>query len=94
MNYKITCKKCNGSSKLYINNGVVTYIDHLPIISSRFRSDLKWGFECSCGNDSRISKQEYSQANLLIRGSSKQGVKAVIDRIKESGEDSFIMEKI
>lgn len=93
-NYKITCNKCGNSSRVtIINDAKIDYIDHTPIISARLRRDMQWGFECMCGNDTRIAKQEMSTAHSLIQGSSQQTVDAVIDKIKQSDDDTFIMEK-
>lgn len=92
--YKVTCKKCKSSGRLVMQDKQVTYKDHTPIISSRYRGDLQWGFECICGNDSRLCREELNQSEMLIKGSTPQTVKAVVDNIKLTPDDSFIMEKI
>lgn len=93
--YQVQCKTCKGKSKLNIgDDGLVTYVDQMPIISSRFRKDLAWGFECLCGNDTRLCKEELTGTPVEIKGSSKQVVDAVIDRMKLTPDDSFIMTEI
>lgn len=95
--YKVDCTMCKGSSKLNINkSNRVEYIDQTPIISSRFRKDLHWGFECLCGNDNRLCREELSEVDnqVPVKGSSKEVVDAVIDRMKLSTDDSFIMTEL
>ena len=97
MIYLVQCKTCQGKSKLNIDeSNRVEYLDNLPIISSRFRKDMKWGFECLCGNDNRLCREELNEVEnqVPIKGSSKEVVDAVIDRMKLSSDDSFIMTEI
>ncbi len=94
-NYTITCTNCKGKSRVVIEeDSFITYIDETPIISARYRKDLKWGFECICGNDTRLCQEELFEedSKVKVKGSSQATVEAVIDRMKQSGEDSFIME--
>lgn len=92
--YEIKCIKCEGSSKLEIvDSKLVNYIDQTPIISSRKRGDLKWGFECICGNDSRLAVEELGNRNL-VKGSGQEVIDAVIDNMWKSTDDNFIMTEI
>ena len=81
---RVTCLKCKLSANIrfFEDQHKVQYIDHLPIIASRFRPDLRWGFECQCGNDSRLAKEEIPQVNVLVQNASK----SVIDRIVQSAQ--------
>jgi hypothetical protein len=93
--FTVTCINCKGKSRVAIQDEkFITYIDETPIISARYRKDLKWGFECICGNDTRLCNEElYDMQNQVeVKGSSQATVEAVIDRMKQSREDSFIME--
>jgi hypothetical protein len=93
--FTITCTNCKGKSRVVVKDEkFIEYIDETPIISARYRKDLKWGFECICGNDTRLCKEELfdSEAQVKVKGSSQATVEAVIDRMKQSSEDSFIME--
>lgn len=77
--YKIICLGCKGHSIVRIMDitNQVIYVQHTPIIACRLRPDMKWGFECTCGNDSRLAKEEIGQVNMLVSG----GGVSVIDRI-------------
>ena len=73
------------------NDEYIEYKDTTPIISARKRKDLKWGFECMCGNDTRMCKQEFPEAPILLKGSSGDVMTRVIDNMKQSDDDSFVM---
>lgn len=94
MKYTISCTQCKGSSRVEINGEHIKYIDTTPIISARYRRDLKWGFECICGNDTRMAKSEFGDAPTLLKGSSGEVMARVIDKMRESTDDSFIMQEI
>lgn len=68
------------------------YIDHTPIIAARFRPDEKWGFECMCGNDTRLAPQEKSQSNVLVSGASQDVVKRIVRACTQKPETKFKME--
>lgn len=58
--YKIYCQECKQTIGIIgiQPNTIVRYLDGTRIISSRFRFDKTWGFQCVCGNDSRLAKAE------------------------------------
>lgn len=67
MKYKITCLKCKATRDIVIQKTAVgNRIDwlesknnlHHPIVSGRERLDGQWGFQCSCGNNDLMTKQE------------------------------------
>jgi hypothetical protein len=94
IHYLITCLKCRGSSRLSIlNDKDVVYKDQSPIIACRLRGDLKWGFECICGNDSRIAGSEKDNFAQLIKGT-KDKIKAIADALNIKDEDKFIMDMV
>lgn len=65
--YVVTCLSCKGQSKInVINDTTPIFIDHTPIIAARFRGDLKFGFECMCGNDSRVAREEEGSLPMLV----------------------------
>lgn len=68
------------------------YLDHVPIIAIRFRPDMKWGFECLCGNDTRLAPQEKEDADMLIAGSSPDLIKRIVDAATDKPEHKFKME--
>lgn len=92
--YKVTCQKCKGEDELTITDqNQVFYKKHTPIISARFRPDLKWGFECECNNDSRVAPQEKDQVGILVRGGD-HAIDAIKKALKPKNELKFRMEKI
>lgn len=89
----ITCLNCKGQSRIkIINDTQVMYIDHTPIIACRLRGDMKWGFECTCGNDSRLAREERDQAPMLLQAGSKQAFDKLIASLKVKDEKKFVME--
>lgn len=58
--YKVTCLKCKSSESIPIdtNRNLVAWEKVTRIISARFRLDNKWGFQCLCGNNNLLTKQE------------------------------------
>jgi hypothetical protein len=90
--YKVTCEQCGGSDTLKItDDNTVFYTNHVPIISARFRPDLQWGFECSCGQDSRVAIEEKDQLDMLVRGA-PQTVRQIARNLKRGNESKFRME--
>lgn len=93
-NYRVTCLACKGGSRLAIINGTqVNYKDHVPIIAARLRGDLKWGFECMCGNDSRLAIQEKGQVKELVQGGA-HAIHKLAESLKIKDELKFTMEVI
>jgi hypothetical protein len=91
--YTVTCKKCKGSDTLKITpDHTVFYTNHLPIIAARFRPDLKWGFECQCGNDSRVAPEEKDQLDLIVRGGD-HSIAHIAKNLKLRNEQRFVMER-
>lgn len=93
--YEVTCRRCKGHARLTITSDrTVFYIDHMPIISARFRPDLKWGFECgACGNDSRMAPMERKNIDVLVKGSG-MAKQRILDSMKEPSELKFVMERV
>lgn len=90
--FVVTCLNCKGNSRLKImNDKDVLYEDHVPIIASRLRPDLEWGFECLCGNDSRLAEQERDQLDVLVSGASKQTLEKLAANLARKNEKRFSM---
>lgn len=57
--YHVKCKSCGESEDIAIDN---QHNIHWPevksIISGRYRLDMNWGWECSCGNNDLVTEQE------------------------------------
>lgn len=93
--YKVICESCKGSDTLTISsdNKQVMYDEHLPIISARFRPDLKWGFECTCGQDSRVSPQEINTLDRIVKGG-EHSIATIKKSLTKNNELKFRMEQI
>lgn len=92
--YRVICQKCGGSDELSITpDRKVFYKEHTPIISSRYRPDMKWGFECTCGQDSRISPQEKDQVEKLVKGG-EHTIEAIKKTLTSKNELKFKMVEI
>lgn len=66
--YKVTCQACKGEDIIKItDSNQVFYTNHVPIIAARLRPDMNWGFECQCGNDSRLAPEEKDQIGFLVQ---------------------------
>lgn len=74
-----------------MNGRDVFYVDHTPIIACRLRGDMNWGFECACGNDSRLAVEEKDDAGLLIQGG-EHALERLIDSLKVKDEKKFRMQ--
>ncbi len=94
-NVAITCKNCKGISRIkIIGKDKVMYVDHTPIIACRLRPDMKWGFECQCGNDTRLAPEEKKDVAVLVSGSSQSVIDRILKTITIKPETKFKMETI
>lgn len=91
--YKVTCEKCGGHDDLKITDDKqVFYTEHTPIISARFRPDMNWGFECICGQDSRIAIEEKSVLKQIVKNADEVTIKQLADNLVPKSEHKFRME--
>lgn len=67
MNYRVVCNKCKGSRKIKIvKTAIGNRIDWLEdkqdasftIVSGRHRLDGEFGWQCVCGNNDLMTRQE------------------------------------
>jgi hypothetical protein len=73
--YEVTCLKCKTSAfvrisenhEIMFEGGVST-----NLLAGRWRKSMDFGWECTCGNDNRISKQEQNEMNELVKGTPQQ----------------------
>ena len=94
--YKVTCLECNESDILVIDElnhfvGDTERKLNTNFKTYRWRGDLKWGFECFCGNDNRVAPQEESEFDNLVAGD-EITVKRIADSLKIPDELQFKME--
>lgn len=93
--YKVTCLKCKKSDVITIaGEQVIDYEGKFqtPFLAFRYRPDSNWGFECKCGNDSRLLKEEMPDFDRLVQGDAK-GIANIIKNLKES-PNKFKMETV
>lgn len=92
-NFVVTCLNCKESSRIkVVNDKDIMYVDHTPIISCRLRGDMKWGFECICGNDSRLAREERDDAPVLMQQGSQYALDKLIHGLKIEDKKKFVME--
>lgn len=93
--YDVTCEACGGSDVITISpDRTVFYKNHTPIISARFRPDMNWGFECTCGQDSRVAPQEKDQLVMLVKNGSAATIESIAKSLTPRNELKFKIEKI
>ena len=79
--YEVTCLKCKQSDILLIEDDSHAIINYgkgagTNLLAGRWRKDNQWGFECICGNDNRVSKQEEQFLTELVTQGSIEDIKA------------------
>lgn len=94
-NYRVTCESCKGSDIIKITEDrTVFYTEHTPIISARFRPDLNWGFECLCGQDSRVAPEEKDSLGKIVKNATENMLKDIAKSLTPKNELKFKMEKL
>ena len=83
--YEVTCLKCKQTDTLLIDDDSHSIINYgkgasTNLLAGRWRADMSFGWECICGNDNRVSKQEERFLSELVT----KGDKNSIDKIKAS----------
>lgn len=90
VNKVVTCLDCNEQSRIkIIDEQQIFYLDHLPIIAARLRPDMKWGFECICGNDTRLAPEEKKDIEMLVAGSDEGVIPRIIEALTSKPELKF-----
>jgi len=93
--YLVTCLKCGESDILAINDVSHEVLEFVKmaatnLLAARWRKDLKWGFECRCGNDNRLAQAEADDFDKLVQGD-KRTVKRIADSLKIADDKQFKM---
>jgi hypothetical protein len=102
--YRITCLKCNNSNiaAIYPAGPGAFRIDldddhnrsnHVAIISGRYRRDMNFGWECICGNDSRLARQELPQVDELVVGGGHMAIQKIVKSLEVTDENKFLMQE-
>lgn len=65
--YNVKCKQCQNSDNVIIDEAEnkIYWENNLNIISGRYRLDMQWGWQCKCGNNDIITKQEGREISNL-----------------------------
>ena len=99
--YLVRCLKCKGSNVasvtevrpndfyLDLNEDHKRHPDNIKIISGRYRADMQWGWECMCGNDSRISRQEFPDIERLVVNGGRQAIQKITNSLKITDNKKF-----
>lgn len=87
--FKVTCLQCKESDNVLIIKGQVQFEKMMAtnFLAARFRKDGQWGFECICGNDTRLCKEEADDFERLVYGtpmSLKKLKRALLKRTHET----------
>lgn len=91
--YKITCLKCKKSDDAMIyKDGRIDFAGGAKtnFLSARFRGDANWGFECVCGNDTRLAKEELGDFEKLAYGT-PMGLDILKDKLVKRKRETFTM---
>lgn len=96
--YEITCLKCKKSDVITIDESrhqILRWDKMLAtnFLAGRFRKDLQWGFECICGNDNRLAKEEKGEMAELVQGP-PQTIKKIADSLKIPDAKQFTMARV
>lgn len=93
--YQITCLKCKQSDNILISGQGVLYEKgaNTPLLAARLRGDGKYGFQCTCGADSRLCIEEADDFNKLVYGS-PMGIDVLKAQLLKRTKEPFRMVRI
>lgn len=92
--YVITCKSCKKHDQISIdNNRNILWTNNKYIVSGRYRLDSTWGFQCLCGNNNLLTKQEDKSITNKQSPDPVQVNRIASNPIHDK-TNKFIMEKI
>lgn len=93
--YKVTCKNCKNFNIVPIEekSRTIKWEGCDRIISGRYRLDNQWGWQCLCGNNSLLTKQEDEYITDKTNPDPKE-IAEVINNLVVEKKQLFIMEKL
>lgn len=94
--YEVRCLKCKQSDVLLIddnNHAIVNYGKGINtnLLAGRWRKDMKWGWECICGNDNRISLVEKDYIVELVQKGTPKTIEDIKKSLKIDDKKQFVM---
>lgn len=93
MRYKIICKNCQSDQVIDIDGSrQINWGNADRIISGRYRLDNQWGFQCFCGNNDLMTKQEKKMITNHLQPDPKE-VEMVMRNARPQ-KMQFAMEKL
>lgn len=91
--YRVKCKNCKKFEDIVIDDKRNIYWKPVKyIISGRYRLDMNWGWQCICGNNDLLTKQEKREISDLADPDPQQIADVVRSLIPDKSK--FIMETI
>ena len=104
--YLVKCLKCKGSNVasitevrpndfyLDLNEDHKRHPDNIHIISGRYLADMQFGWECICGNDSRLAREEFSNVEKLMVNGGKQAIQKITNSLKIEDKKKFLIVEV
>lgn len=94
--YEVTCLKCKQSDILLIDDNSHAIINYgkgasTNLLAGRWRKDERFGWECICGNDNRVSKQEEQFLSELVTKGDKRAIEDIKKSLKIDDSKQFTM---
>lgn len=88
--FHVVCKNCKKSEDITIDEKHNIYWPTVKyIISGRYRLDMNWGWQCICGNNDLVTKQERETISNL-QNPNPEDITNVLKSIKPD-EPKFTM---
>lgn len=64
---------------------------NIAIISGRFRKDMDFGWECVCGNDSRLAREEFPDIKKLVINGGESSIKKITKSLSKTDKQKFLV---
>lgn len=93
---KVTCKKCKNEEYVIVQPPMQCQFEsgaQTKLLSARYRRDRHWGFQCMCGADSRLCKEEIPDIDTLV-DAPKMTIKNLKNRLAKVKSEPFILQEV
>jgi len=92
--YVIKCKSCKKSDVVNIDkDNRILWQDNKHIISGRYRLDNSWGWQCKCGSNNLLTKQEDKVITNKQSPDPKQ-IEQIVNNVVQDKLNKFEMEVV